>query len=180
LGVPRIFTVGHSTHSIANFLELLAAHGVEQVADVRTIPKSRRHPQFNKEELASALQHRNINYIHLPGLGGLRHPRKDSINTAWQNASFRGYADYMQTPEFDRSLRELIGAVANHTTAIMCAEALAWRCHRLLIADALAARGIIAEHITNKTTCKPHTYPPFAKVEGNNVTYPGLTDLAND
>ena len=156
---------------------MLAAHGVEQLADVRTIPKSRRNPQYNRDELATALQAENIKYVHLPGLGGLRHPRKDSINTAWQNASFRGYADYMQTPEFERNLRELIDFADDYRTAIMCAESVPWRCHRSLIADALAGRGIIAEHIMSKISRKPHTLTSFAKIEGQTVTYPGLADL---
>jgi uncharacterized protein (DUF488 family) len=175
-----LLTVGHSTHPINELLEILAAHGIEQVADVRTIPKSRRNPQFNKDELANALSGRRIRYVHLHGLGGLRHPRKDSINTGWQNASFRGYADYMQTPEFEKSLIELLGLAGEHRTAVMCAEAVPWRCHRSLIADALTARGIVVEHIMNKTTRKPHTYTPFAKIEAQKVTYPGLTDLGRD
>lgn len=175
-----LLTVGHSTHAINDFLEILAAHGIELVADVRTIPKSRRNPQFNKDDLAKTLRRRKIRYVHLPGLGGLRHPRKDSINTAWQNASFRGYADYMQTPEFEKSLIELLRLAGEHHTAIMCAEAVPWRCHRSLVADALTTRGIEVEHIMNKTTRKVHTYTPFAKVAGQNVTYPGLKDLVKD
>ena len=173
-----ILTVGHSTHPIADFLNLLAAHGVEQLVDVRTIPKSRRNPQFNSDELAKALRGQKIKYAHLPGLGGLRHPRKDSINTAWQNASFRGYADYMQTPEFERNLRELVGLAAASRTAIMCAEAVPWRCHRSLLGDALTALGIDVQHIMNKATLKPHAYTPFARIEGQKVTYPGLEELA--
>ena len=175
-----ILTIGHSTHPIDNFLGILAAHGVEQLADVRTIPKSRRNPQFNKDELEDALAVENIKYLHLPGLGGLRHPRKDSINTAWQNASFRGYADYMQTPDFEKNLRELLRYAGQHRTAVMCAESVPWRCHRSLIADGLAARGISVEHIMSKTTRRPHTFTPFAKIEGKKVTYPGLEDLAKD
>jgi uncharacterized protein (DUF488 family) len=167
-----IFTIGHSTHPIEQFLDMLEAHGVAQVADVRTIAKSRRNPQFGKDELAASLESRGIVYIHLPGLGGLRHPRKDSINTAWRNDSFRGYADYMQTPEFARSLEELIELASQRSTAVMCAEAVPWRCHRSLIADALAARGLTVEHIMSQTARKPHTYTPFAQVEGERVTYP--------
>jgi uncharacterized protein (DUF488 family) len=169
-----ILTIGHSTHPVEEFLALLRAHGVEQLVDIRTIPKSRRNPQFNREELAATLKGAHIRYEHMPGLGGLRHPRKDSINTAWRNASFRGYADYMQTPQFEESLRKLIETASERRTVIMCAEAVPWRCHRSLVADALSARGIRVEHIMNETTRKPHAYRPFARVDGEIVTYPGL------
>ena len=155
-----IFTIGHSTHPIEEFLEMLAAHGVEQLIDVRTVPKSRRNPQFHRENLAVALEHAHVGYQHMPGLGGLRHPRKDSVNTVWKNASFRGYADYMETPAFEESLRLLMDAADGRRTVIMCAEAVPWRCHRSLIADALAAHGIAVEHIMSKTSRKQHT--PFA------------------
>jgi uncharacterized protein (DUF488 family) len=153
---------------------MLEAHGIRQLVDVRTIPKSRRNPQFGQDELAAALEQHGIRYIHLPGLGGLRHARKDSINTGWKNASFRGYADYMQTPAFAESLAELIKLAAAGPTVIMCAEAVPWRCHRSLIADALAARGIEVQHIFTASSRKPHTYTPFARVEGESVTYPAL------
>ncbi|HEY4359332.1 MAG TPA: DUF488 domain-containing protein [Bryobacteraceae bacterium] len=169
-----ILTVGHSTHPIEEFLALIEAHGVRQIVDVRTIPKSRRNPQFNSEELRESLAAQGIEYVHLPALGGLRHPRHDSINTAWQNDSFRGYADYMQTPEFDRGLKELIALTKGHVTAIMCAEAVPWRCHRSLVADALTAQGIGVEHIMSKTSRKVHSYTPFARIDGPRVTYPGL------
>jgi uncharacterized protein (DUF488 family) len=169
-----ILTIGHSTHPIATFLEMLAAQGVEQLADVRTIPKSRHNPQFGSDTLAQELTRHGISYIHMPGLGGLRHPRKDSTNTGWKNASFRGYADYMQTPEFDENLRKLIALAEPRQTVIMCAEAVPWRCHRSLIGDALLARGIAVEDIMTKASRKPHTLTPFARVEGEVVTYPGL------
>jgi uncharacterized protein (DUF488 family) len=169
-----ILTIGHSVHPIEEFLEMLTANGVEQLIDVRTIPKSRRNPQYNQDALADTLERSHIRYRHVPGLGGLRHARKDSINTAWQNASFRGYADYMQTPEFEKSLDELDAASGESRTVIMCAEAVPWRCHRSLIADALLARGDEVEHIMSKTTHKPHSLTPFAKVDGIKVTYPGL------
>jgi uncharacterized protein (DUF488 family) len=169
-----IFTVGHSTHPIDAFIDMLAAHGVRQLADVRTIPKSRHNPQFNSDALAAELARRGIAYRHLPGLGGLRHPRKDSINTGWKNASFRGYADHMQTPQFTESLRELIEFAAESPTVIMCAESVPWRCHRALIADALLARGILVEDILSRTNRKPHALTPFAKIGGETVTYPGL------
>jgi uncharacterized protein (DUF488 family) len=154
-------TIGHSTHPIDQFLDILAAHEIEQVVDVRTIPKSRRNPQFNSDELRKALRRRHIGYVHLPALGGLRHPRKDSINTAWRNASFRGYADYMQTVEFQLGLEELTEFSKRGRTVIMCAEAVPWRCHRSLIADALAARGIAVEHIMSKGLRKPHSPNTF-------------------
>jgi len=153
---------------------MLKAHGVEQVVDVRTIPKSRYNPQFNTEALERSLGDAGIAYLHMPGLGGLRHPRKDSINTGWKSASFRGYADYMQTPEFDENLAKLIKAAPQKLTAIMCAEAVPWRCHRSLIADALTARGVEVENILSESSIKTHAYTPFAKVEGAKVTYPGL------
>jgi len=169
-----ILTVGHSTHPLEEFLAILKAHGVEQLVDVRTIPKSRRNPQFNREALAQSLPENGIAYRHMPGLGGLRHPRKDSINSGWKNDSFRGYADYMQTPEFDQNLRTLIEAAEERPTAIMCAEAVPWRCHRSLIGDALLARGIDVEDILSATSRKPHRYTPFARIDGERVTYPGL------
>ncbi len=170
-----IFTVGHSTHPIDEFVELLRAHSVEQLVDVRTIPKSRHNPQFNREALDAALSAHGISYTHMPGLGGLRHPRKDSINTAWQNASFRGYADYMQTPEFGKSISGVIELAEKRQTVIMCAEAVPWRCHRSLIGDALLARGIAVEDIMSKSSRRPHKYPSYAKIDGESVTYPGVT-----
>lgn len=153
---------------------MLNANGIRQLVDVRTIPKSRRNPQFGQDELAASLEKGGIRYVHLPGLGGLRHARKDSINTGWKNASFRGYADYMQTAAFQESLAKLVELAAAGPTVIMCAEAVPWRCHRSLIADALTARGIQAEHILSATSRKTHAYTPFARVEGESVTYPGL------
>lgn len=149
-------------------------HGIRQLVDVRTIPKSRRNPQFGQDELPVSLEQHGIRYTHLPGLGGLRHARKDSINTGWKNASFRGYADYMQTSAFGENLAQLIELATAAPTAIMCAEAVPWRCHRSLIADALTARGIEVEHILSATGRKPHTYTPFARIDGDSVTYPGL------
>jgi uncharacterized protein (DUF488 family) len=169
-----IFTIGHSTLPIEKFLDMLEAHGIQQLIDVRTIPKSRRNPQFGQDQLPASLEQRGIRYLHLPGLGGLRHARKDSINTGWKNASFRGYADYMQTPAFAENLTTLIELASAGPTAIMCAEAVPWRCHRSLIADALTARGIMVEHILTATSRQPHTYTPFARIEGESVTYPGL------
>ncbi|MDP8990679.1 MAG: DUF488 domain-containing protein [Acidobacteriota bacterium] len=169
-----IFTVGHSTRPLQECLELLAVHGIEQLVDVRTIPRSRRHPQYNTGALAESLQQAYIRYRHLPGLGGLRHPRKDSINSAWRNDSFRGYADYMQTPPFEASLLELIQASNLHRTVIMCAEAVPWRCHRSLIADALLARGLAVADILSTKPAQPHALTSFARIDGGKVTYPGL------
>lgn len=142
-----MLTIGHSNRPLEEFLHMLRAWGVELLVDVRTMPRSRHNPQFNFDALPAALAAEHIDYRHMPGLGGLRHPRKDSINTAWRNDSFRGYADYMQTPEFAQNLEELEQVGAARTTAIMCAEAVPWRCHRSMIADALTARGVEVRHI---------------------------------
>ena len=152
---------------------ILKAHGVERLVDIRTVPRSRHNPQFSREALQEALRKGGIAYTHLAGLGGLRHSRKDSINTAWRNASFRGYADYMQTEEFARSLDQLMALAAKESVAIMCAEAVPWRCHRSLVADALTARGIPVEHIMSAAKREPHSVTPFAVIEGARVTYPG-------
>jgi uncharacterized protein (DUF488 family) len=172
---PPIMTIGHSTRAIGEFLDTLEAHQIELVADIRTIPKSRRNPQFNSDELRKALGDRGIDYVLLPALGGLRHPRKDSVNTGWRNSSFRGYADYMQTAEFDRGLEELIQLSKDRRTVIMCAETVPWRCHRSLVADALSARGIAVEHIMNKGSHRPHAFTSFVKIQDGKVTYP-VTD----
>jgi uncharacterized protein (DUF488 family) len=168
-----IFTIGHSTRPIDEFLEMLQAHGIRQLVDVRTIPRSAHNPQFNREDLTRALHSNRLHYRHVPGLGGLRHPRRDSINTGWRNASFRGYADYMQTPEFTENLETLIELGKQEPTAVMCAEAVPWRCHRSLIADALLVRGIDAIEIVSATRTTPLSLHPWAKVEGVIVTYPG-------
>jgi Domain of unknown function DUF488 len=170
---PVILTIGHSTRTAKTFLEMLRAHGVERIVDVRTIPRSRRNPQFNSEELAAALRRAGIGYTHLKALGGLRHARADSRNLAWRNASFRGFADYMQTPEFEQGIARLLELAAKSRCAIMCAEAVPWRCHRSLIADALTARGIAVEHILSRLRRERHRMTPFAKVRGKRVTYPG-------
>ena len=167
-----IGTVGHSIHPIGEFVGILQAHGIGQLVDVRTMPRSRRVPQFNKENLAASLQTAGILYRHMPGLGGLRHPKPDSTNSGWRNASFRGYADYMQTPEFRENLEKLIELAAQSPTAIMCAEAVPWRCHRSLIADALMARGIVVTEILSAKQSRPHALTPFAQVSGTEVTYP--------
>ena len=152
---------------------MLQAHGVTWVADVRTIPRSRHNPQFNEEALPGPLKKAGIGYVHLSRLGGLRHPSRTSPNTGWRNASFRGFADYMQTPEFKKGLEELLELAGREQVAIMCAEAVPWRCHRSLITDALLARDICTEHIMSQTARQPHKLTPFAKVRGAQVTYPG-------
>ena len=170
--LAAVFTIGHSTHPIGEFIGLLQAHGVERVVDVRTVPRSRHNPQFNSDALAAALRAVQIAYTHLPGLGGLRHARKDSTNTGWRNASFRGFADYMQTMEFAGALGDLLDLAKTERVAIMCAEAVPWRCHRSLIADALTARGVPVDHISSRSHCQPHKLTPFAKVVGDRVGYP--------
>ncbi len=169
-----VMTIGHSTRTLGEFIGLLQAHAVTRVVDVRTIPRSRHNPQFNKDSLPGSLKKVGLSYVHLPGLGGLRHAKPDSINLGWRNASFRGYADYMQTPEFERSLEELIQMAEQERVAIMCAEALPWRCHRSLIADALLVRGIRAEDIMSLTRHTVHALTPFAKVRGTTITYPAI------
>jgi uncharacterized protein (DUF488 family) len=169
---PVVLTIGHSTRTINEFIGLLQAHRAKCVVDVRTVPRSRHNPQFSKDSLPGSLKNAGVGYVHVPGLGGLRHAKRDSPNVGWRNASFRGYADYMQTPEFEQSLEELIRLAKQERIAIMCAEAVPWRCHRSLIADALLVRGIRTEDIMSPTRRQVHVLTPFAKVRGNMVTYP--------
>lgn len=176
-----MLTIGHSNRPLEQFLEMLAAHRVELLVDIRTVPRSRHNPQFNQESLPQSLEAAGIGYRHIPGLGGLRHARKDSHNTGWRNLSFRGYADYMQTAEFQRHLEELIRLEGERRVAIMCAEAVPWRCHRSLVADALTGRGISVSHIMSATQANPHRMPSFARVSGKTVQYPADTlDLFSD
>jgi len=172
-GKARIYTVGHSTRPVEELVELLQAHGIRTLVDIRTVPRSRKNPQFNRDTLPKTLARADIRYVHLPRLGGLRHARKDSANTAWRNASFRGYADYMQTDEFARGLEELRELTPDGPLALMCAEAVRWRCHRSLVADALFARGVEVLHITSRTRAQPHALTPFAVLHGRQVLYPG-------
>ena len=167
-----VLTIGHSTRSIAAFVSILKAHAVERLVDVRTIPKSRRVPHFNSDALAKSLQREGIDYIHLKSLGGLRHARKDSINTGWRNTSFRGYADYMATADFRAGLESLLDRAREKRTAIMCAEAVPWRCHRSLIGDALLVRGVHIEDILSPTLRRQHELTSFAKVHGTEISYP--------
>ncbi len=167
-----IYTIGHSTRTVDELVRLLLAYSVEAVVDVRTIPRSRHNPQFNQDELAGSLKKAGIEYLHMKGLGGLRHAWKDSPNTGWRNASFRGFADYMQTPEFEESLALLLEEARGKKIALMCAEAVPWRCHRSLIADALTARGTGVVHIMTAASHHAHALTPFAKVRGTKITYP--------
>lgn len=169
----RILTVGHSTRTLDELVALLRAFGVSVLVDIRTIPRSRHNPQFNGDALRKSLRSRRLRYVHLPELGGLRRSRGDSPNTGWRNASFRGYADYMLTEDFEAGLAKLHALTTAGSVAIMCAEAVPWRCHRSLVADALHVRGAKIEHITSGTRSTPHRLTAFARVEGQRVTYPG-------
>lgn len=168
----KIFTVGHSTRPIDEFIKLLQDNGIERLIDIRTIPKSRRNPQFNTEALAQSLRAAKIDYFHMKELGGLRKPLRDSPNIGWRNASFRGYADYMQTPEFSKALDRAIELASEKPTVLMCAEAVPWRCHRSLVADALTVRGIEVPEIVSASQPQPHKLTPFARVRGREITYP--------
>jgi len=168
-----LFTVGHSTRTIDELVAMLRAFDITVLADIRTIPRSRQNPQFEGDALRSALRSRRIRYVHVSELGGLRKPRKDSPNTAWRNASFRGYADYMLTEDFELGLAKLRALVDEKDVALMCAEAVPWRCHRSLVADALTARGARVEHIMSAQRANPHRVTSFAAIEGKRVTYPG-------
>jgi len=170
-----ILTIGHSTRSLQKFIETLQAHGIKWLVDVRTVPRSRYNPQFNRDTLPKSLGKAGITYVHMPELGGLRHPRADSQNAGWRNASFRGFADYMQTPEFAAGLETLMGSAGEEQIALMCAEALPWRCHRSLIADALMVHGASVEHIMSTTARQAHALTPWARVRGKRLTYPAQT-----
>lgn len=167
-----ILTIGHSNRTLSAFRELLTAHQVERVVDVRTLPRSRHNPQFNRETLRGRLRSARIGYVHLRRLGGLRHPRRDSPNTGWQNLSFRGFADYMQTQEFEAGLNRLIRLSAEKRCALLCAEAVPWRCHRSLISDALVARGFTVEHILSQRRRQRHRLTQFARISGHRLVYP--------
>jgi uncharacterized protein (DUF488 family) len=167
-----IFTLGHSTLPIERFVALLRTYGIERIADIRSVPRSRHNPQFNDTALAASLAAQQLDYVHLPALGGLRRAHKDSANTGWRNESFRGYADYMQTGAFRDALEALIGLSRDKRTAIMCAEAVPWRCHRSLVADALSVRGVPVVEILSESTYRMHKLTPFALIEGPRITYP--------
>lgn len=167
-----VFTVGHSTRGLEEFAALVAAHGVETIVDIRTVPKSRRNPQYWEDSMRAELPKLGLAYTRLAGLGGLRKTSADSPNTAWRNLSFRGYADYMQSAEFEAALHELMAFADTTTVAIMCAEAVPWRCHRSLVGDALLVRGIRVLDIMTPTSAKEETLTSFARVDGTTVTYP--------
>jgi uncharacterized protein (DUF488 family) len=167
-----VMTIGHSTRPIKEFIHLLKAHEVKRLVDVRTVPRSRHNPQFNRSSLSPALHSARLHYSYMAGLGGFRRARPDSLNIGWHNASFRGFAGYMQTLEFRNNMDDLINLARLERTAIMCAEAVPWRCHRSLIADALLARGIEVQEITSATRTRPHMLTPWAKISGTQVTYP--------
>jgi uncharacterized protein (DUF488 family) len=166
-----VFTVGHSTLAIEEFIAELKAYGIERVSDIRTVPRSRYNPQFNEDALAGSLAAAGVEYVPIKELGGLRHPRKDSPNTGWRNKGFRGYADYMQTAAFESALEGLIALSREKRTAIMCAEAVPWRCHRSLVADALNVHGVPVVEILSESSARPHKLTPFARVEGAKIVY---------
>lgn len=167
-----VYTVGHSTRPIEEFLALLGAYGITRVVDVRTVPRSRHNPQFARDALEVSLPAAGVDYVHLAALGGLRHASKDSPNSGWRNASFRGYADYMQTAEFTAGIARLRELAAERTTAVMCAEAVPWRCHRSMIGDALLVRGDEVYDVYSPTSAKPETLTSFAVVDGTAISYP--------
>jgi uncharacterized protein (DUF488 family) len=171
-----VLTIGHSTRTLDELIRILKHFGIEAVADVRIIPRSRTNPQFDKDALGPALEQTGIDYIHMKDLGGLRKPREDSTNTGWENESFRGYADYMQAPRFEQALAELVDLAGRKHTVIMCAETLPWRCHRSLIADALVARGFDVVDIFSERESRPHKLTSFAQVKDGKVTYPSPTE----
>jgi uncharacterized protein (DUF488 family) len=175
---PQLWTIGHSTKPIEEFLALLRSHGIQRLVDVRTIPRSRHNPQYDTEALAAHLMKATLTYLHMPQLGGLKKAKKDSVNIGWKNASFRGYADYMQTEQFQRALEQLMAESRVEPTAIMCAEAVPWRCHRSLIADALLIRGWTVRHIMTNSKADTHRLTRFAVVEADRITYPSASPSA--
>ena len=174
----HVWTVGHSTRELDALVAILDDAGVELLADVRTVPRSRRLPHFNREALAAELPRRGLLYRHMPQLGGFRRAVAGSPNTAWRNASFRGYADYMLTDAFEAALAELIELASAQRTAIMCSEAVPWRCHRSLVADALTARSHLVTHLMGHGREQTHTPTSFARIEDGRVTYPAEEELA--
>jgi uncharacterized protein (DUF488 family) len=170
--LPRIMTIGHSTRPISEFIEILKTYKIKLLVDVRKIPKSRHNPQYGNTRLQKSLNLNNIAYFHMEGLAGRRRTQKETKNGAWRNASFRGYADYMQTEEFKKALTKLISLSKRRRLVIMCAEAVPWRCHRSLIADSLLAQKIPVDDIFSKTNARPHKLPDFAKVRRKQVSYP--------
>jgi uncharacterized protein (DUF488 family) len=178
LDKPLICTIGHSNRSIDAFIDLLRTNEIARVLDVRTMPRSRHNPQFNRDELPASLEAVGIAYIHIPGLGGLRHSRADSPNTGWRNLSFRGYADYMQSSEFAENVERVAEMARVERCTLMCAEAVPWRCHRSMIGDALLVRNFRVEDIIGPGPRKPHALTAFAQVEGTRIVYPPPVDAA--
>ncbi len=174
----RAYTIGHSTHSLDRFLSMLRPYQINLVVDIRTVPRSRHNPQYNKEVLPLALRQRGVRYLHMPGLGGLRRAQADSANRGWRNTSFRGFADYMQTPEFESAMEELMEAVVKERLVLMCAESLPWRCHRSLVADALLVRGVQVVHLFERGDSLDHTLTHWAQIEGTRVFYPEAEPLS--
>jgi uncharacterized protein (DUF488 family) len=169
---PDFFTIGHSTRQISAFLGMLMAHGIVRIVDVRTVPRSRHNPQFDTAPLQASLTAAGIGYTHFPALGGLRRPLPDSVNTGWRNLAFRGFADHMQTPAFAAAMEQLTSLARSERVALMCAEAVPWRCHRSLIADALTVRGLRVDHILSTENARPHQLTRWAHVGGETITYP--------
>jgi uncharacterized protein (DUF488 family) len=169
-----VYTIGHSTRPLRSFLELLMAHGIRQLADIRSIPRSRRYPHYSADALRRSLEEAGVVYRHVGTLGGRRKPRADSQNSAWRVEGFRGYADYMETSAFEEALDELVVFAGASATAIMCAEAVPWQCHRQLVADALVAREVEVRHITSTGVARLHTLTEFAQIRQGRVTYRGL------
>ena len=168
----RIWTIGHSTRTIDEFISLLEENEIKLLADVRAWPGSKRYPHFNKDALAESLSAQGIRYEHFPELGGKRKSKPDSHNTAWRNASFRGYADYMETEQFQKGIERLLDVAANAgPTAIMCAEAVWWRCHRSLVADYLKARGVEVLHVLGTNKVDSHPYTPAARIVNGELSY---------
>ena len=174
-----VCTIGHSNRPIGTFLDVLSAHEIGRVIDVRTVPRSRHNPQFNQQTLGESLEALAIGYVHLPGLGGLRRARADSPNRGWENRSFRGYADYMQSREFAENVERVVQLAAGERCTLMCAEAVPWRCHRSLIGDALLVRELRVEHIIGPGKRKPHALTAFAHVDGTRLTYPPPADSSD-
>ena len=167
-----IYTIGHSTRAREEFSSILASFSTRTLIDIRTIPRSRKNPQYEQGVLPQWLSEGEITYVHSADLGGLRHPLKDSVNGGWRNNSFRGYADYMQSLQFERAVEELMALAAEQTVAIMCAEVVPWRCHRSLVGDALLVRGVEVQHIMSARPARVHVLTPWARVDGLRITYP--------
>ncbi|HEY9402073.1 MAG TPA: DUF488 domain-containing protein [Pyrinomonadaceae bacterium] len=170
-GGVKIWTAGHSTRGFDEFMTMLSAYGIEAVADVRRFPASRKYPHFSQEYLSASLSSAGVEYLHIPELGGRRRPRPDSHNTVWRNESFRGYADHMETDGFRSGIESLLETARRKSTAIMCSEAVWWRCHRALIADFLKVRGVTVEHILSREKSAEHPYTSAARATGGRLTY---------